>query len=253
MKYIITERQLGLINEDLTRMSGNYRATPLDDFFMSISSLGVKKKDFTKAFFNFFNKIGFKINHISPTQVLMYWQDLENDRSEIFDNRNFYKKDIVSGFAYHIAKNYIGLKESAKGELEYIRVGKDSRSYYFFDPAFKIFVGGILINKDDEIKGNSYEVKTSGVDRELIGGRYGLKMYMTVISDVDYLSSDSILFSGSYRMWSKSLPKYVNVWIEKSNEDNPWEFIKITGEERRLPKGVEKFVASRYHKEVRRK
>ena len=76
----------------------------------------------------------------------------------------------------------------------------------------KILVGKIATEKNDSLPGKTLKVAVSAADEDLIGKGYGTKMYLSVIQSVDYLLSDTTLFTGAYRMWKHILPKYVNVW-----------------------------------------
>ena len=252
MKYIITENQLNFLEEAIHRYGGRYNADPLGDFFTELNQRSLKKKDCVSAFKKYYSKIGEYIDNISDGQILDYFQEISENPTKggALYSKNFYKKDILAGFAYFIAKKFIGLNEG-EGGIEYILSGKGDRAYFFFDPDFKIFVGGISVTKNDDIKGESYEVGTAAVEKELIGGRYGLKMYLTIISNVDYLSSSIILYTGSFRMWSKSLPKYVNVWAVNEHNYPSRNYKKLTGEETSIPKNTSYFLASRHHNEIK--
>ena len=248
MKYIITESQYGKLQE-VNRVRGRHFSDPLSDFFGEIKmSLIFKKSHFVEAFRKFFKKLGISTEDFNKEEIKDYWDELEYGRDHFF-GPIFYKKDSIAGFAYYIAKNYFGLKEGAGG-IQYLTTKTSfKKAYYFFDPEFKILVGGLAVTKDDEIEGKAREVSIAAVDPELIGGRYGLKMYLTVIDNVDYLSSDTTLFTGSYRMWAKSLPKYVNVWVVTKDKAFS-KTKKITGEESSLPKNFDVFVASSKHDKI---
>ena len=71
-------------------------------------------------------------------------------------------------------------------------------------------------------------------------------MYLTVIDDVDYLQSDTLLFTGSLRMWRDVLPKYVNVWAVVKDEILT-KYIKQTPGKRIKTDRVNYFVASSHH------
>ena len=109
-----------------------------------------------------------------------------------------------------------------------------------------------LLNLDPEkrFKGKCYSVSISAVERELIGGGYGLKMYLTIINDVDYLISSTVLYAGSLRMWKDVLPKYVNVWVEFDYKSDPE--LVIPGKRYKLD-NVQDFIASSNHNKLKSK
>lgn len=177
----------------------------------------------------------------------------ESDIFEFFDTNfsmspfpeEYTSKDSLSGFAYYISEKYFGLKQGV--ELEYL-IEKDGREriYYFFDPQFKILVGRITTEKNDSMSGKTYKVGISAADEDLIGKGYGTKMYLTIIQRVDYLLSDTTLFTGAYRMWKHILPKYVNVW-GAINEAVITKYSKIIPGKTKDVRKYDYFVASKHN------
>jgi hypothetical protein len=246
MKYIITERQYNIIKE-IDRESGHFDFEPLDSFFEYMDDQ-LPKKQKVKLFKEFFREkmgLGVEEDDFLFGDIIDYFDNpLRSEWGDIFKT-----KDARSGFAYFVAKKYFGLEE--KFGLSYMvnnLNGDDMRIYYFFDPKFKIFVGRFVIEK---LRGKKYTVSLSTADEELIGTGYGTKMYLIVIDDVDYLASDTILYSGSYRMWKHVLPKYVNVWgIIKNDHGLPFTVIKMDDKGKKSVKRFDYFLASSKHNKV---
>jgi hypothetical protein len=247
MKYVITERQYNIIRE-ISRESGHFDFDPLDSFFEYMDEQ-IHKKQKVKLFKEFFRKkMGFGVeeDEFLVSDILGYFES--PTRSEWGDI--FKSKDARSGFAHFVAKKYFGLKE--KFGLSYL-INKLSDNetfiYYFFDPTFKIFVGRFVIGKSQRKK--MYKVQLSAADEELIGTGYGTKMYLIIIDDVDYLSSDTILYSGSYRIWKHVLPKYVNVWGVIDNDYGlPTTIIKMDEKGKKSVKRFDYFFASSKHNKL---
>lgn len=250
MNYLITENQYNNLNE-ISRSRGRYDANPLEDFFYEIESFkGFKKKDFISVFKKFFTKIGQEIDNLEDSQILLYFEELPRyTRGGSVLKGFFYKKEVLASFAYYIVKKHFNLIEGAGG-IEYLVFESNSRAYFFFDPNFKIFVGGVGLDPEKRFKGKCYSVSISAVERELIGGGYGLKMYLTIINDVDYLISSTVLYAGSLRMWKDVLPKYVNVWVEFDYKSDPE--LVIPGKRYKLD-NVQDFIASSNHNKLKSK
>jgi hypothetical protein len=68
---------------------------------------------------------------------------------------------------------------------------------------------------------------------------------------VDYLASDTILYSGSYRIWKHVLPKYVNVWGVIDNDYGlPKTIIRMDEKGKKSVKRFDYFLASSKHNKV---
>jgi hypothetical protein len=248
---LISEKRDIQINE-LVTTRGHHDTNPMGDFFSEVSS-NLTPKELRKVFRKYYTKkVPQNISPISDEKIDNFFYFLQYGHSKPSGLRNFLTYDIVTGLAYYIAKKYFKIKSGGFG-IEYVKVDDNDgdKTFYFFDTAFKIFIGKISIEKKKEksIKGNLYKVSTAAAEKKLIGMGYGLKMYFTILEYCDYLMSDSILFSGSFRIWSQILPKYVNVWWV-SETDN--KIVKITPESPLDEKteDIDFFVASMYHKKV---
>lgn len=236
------------INE-LVTPRGHHHSNPLGDFFGLVSYV-LDSETRNKLFRKYFQNSN--LSKIDDKKIDDYFYFLEYSSQKPSGMRNFIKYDVVSGFAYYIAKKYFKLKSGGFG-LEYVKSDDNDgdKTFFFFDTAFKIFIGKVSIEKirNQFIKGNVYKVGTAAAERKLIGMGYGLKMYLTILEYCDFLISDSILFTGSFRIWSEILPKYVNVWwvneekkkVKKITLQKP--FAQETDD-------VDFFVASIYHKKV---
>ena len=247
MKYLITESQYNLIQE-IGRESGHYDFDPLDSFYEFLyENLTMKlKQKFFKQFFE--KKLGIEIedDDFFPSDVDDYFRNYSTSEW----NDEFKTKDARSGLAYYIAKKHANLKESFGLYYMTNKIGGGDIIYYFFDPKFKIFVGRMYITKPDgHLPKKTYQVGLSTADEDLIGGGYGTKMYLTVINNVEYLKSDSTLYSGSYRMWKHVLPKYVNVW-GVSNKDIFKSFTKLSPEKKMSVRKFDYFIASSKHNTI---
>ena len=245
MKFLITERQYEVIQE-LDRFRGRFSQEPVELFFQYCDEeMGSKEKK--KLFRSFFKKVDYPSDEYGKWDINEYFDDISQGYKGNLP-RKFYFKDVISGFAYHIAKNLFGLRDG-EGGIQYT-VNKKHPIYYFFDPEFKIFIGRIATEKSP-LEGNSFKVQTSAADPQLIGGGYGLRMYLTIISLVDYLESDSTLFTGSYNLWTKALPKYCNVWgvvnLSDDDEFKKLKAVKIKPDTTIKPKNFENFVASKFN------
>jgi hypothetical protein len=247
MKYVITERQYNIIKE-IGRELGHFDFEPLESFFEYMDDQ-LPKKQKVKLFKEFFREkmgLGVEEDDFLIGDIIDYFDNpLRSEWGDIFKT-----KDARSGFAHFVAKKYFGLEE--KFGLSYI-INKlsdnNTRIYYFFDPKFKIFVGRFVIEKSQQKK--IYNVQLSTADEELVGTGYGTKMYLIIIDDVDYLASDTILYSGSYRIWKHVLPKYVNVWGVIDNDYGLAKtIIRMDEKGKKSVKRFDYFLASSKHNKV---
>jgi hypothetical protein len=251
MKYIITESQYRVLNE-IGREAGHLDFEPLNSFYEYLA-YNLPKKIKYKAFKEFFDKkmgTNLEIDDFYKSDVDDYFENYKTTNW----NREFKTKDSRSGLAYYIANKYIGLEEEDGISYFINKKSKGTHIYYFFDPNFKIFVGRMYLVKDDDFHGKCFKVGLSTADEELIGSGYGIKMYLVVIKNMDYLISDTTLYSGSYRLWKHVLPKYVNVWGVIEKED--WlltsrKFIEISPTKKESVRKFDYFVASIKHDDIR--
>lgn len=237
--------------KELITSRGHFRADPINDFFSYISD-SLEQKDFIRLFRKYYskNQVG-DTTKIGDDKILEFFKFLDNGYEKPVGMRNYLTYDSVSGLAYFIAKKYFNLRTSGFG-LEYLkRDNAREKVFFFFDSAFKIFVGKIAIEpmNQKKIKGKVYKVSSAAAERKLIGLGYGAKMYLTILEYCDYLSSDTILFSGSFKIWSKVLPKYVNVWIVDEEKNQISRLLPNEPITKDL-KDIDFFVASMYHKRI---
>lgn len=247
MKYILTERQLEVI--EIGTVRGRYNTSPEDSLWDYFEN-NLKKKQKIESFKKYYNKVlSEKTKLVGDNTILLFFEELSDKSINSDIPKEFLKEDLVSGFAYYIAKHYFNLTKGVN--ISYIKVkdvlgGKD---YFFFDSALKIFVGMILTMKYDKLPKNSYVVRTSAAVKSLIGQGYGVKMYLNVIKDVDYLRSDTLLYTGSLRMWRDVLSKYVNVWAVYTI-GSLTQNVKLHPGKRIVASNVDYFVASSYHNTI---
>lgn len=244
MKFYISDYQYKVLTE-ISRTSGHYHSQPifeLIDYFDN--SLTRKQK--IKIFKEFASKVFGDVERLAKSEILNFYSFPYKSNTKF--PQQFLEKDFLSGFAFYIAKNYFNFKNGV--QLDYIKEKEEgSMTYYFFDPSLKIFIGKISTKDNDEFSGVSQRVSLSTADDELIGTGYGTKMYLTIIDEIDYLSSDFTLFTGAYRIWKHTLPKYVNVWGVIENEEGV-ELKKIEPSDRKEVRKYDYFVAST-HSEIR--
>lgn len=244
MKFYISDYQYKVLTE-ISRTSGHYHSQPiyeLIDYFDN--SLTRKQK--IKIFKEFTSKVFGDVEKLPKSNILNFYSYPYTSNAELPEQ--FLKKDFLSGFAFYVAKNYFNLKSGV--QLDYIEENDEGLiTYYFFDSGLKIFIGKIATKPNDEFSGVSLRVSLSTADDELIGTGYGTKMYLSIIDDIDYLSSDYTLFTGAYRIWKHTLPKYVNVWGVTEKEMGA-EFKKIEPSDKKEVRKYDYFVAST-HSELR--
>lgn len=251
MKYVITERQLSILMEgeieEIGTARGYYRADPMNDWLSYVIN-NLPNKKLIKVFKEYFGgEMGKDISSWDEDKIEKYFSSISNNNEKPLGSRNYYFYNAVTGLAYYIAQKYYKIKETEWG-LNYVKIersSKDYKEFYFFDPMMEIFVGKISVSRDRNFTAKVWKVSTSAAERKLIGMGYGLKMYFSILENVDYLLSDTILYSGSLRIWRDVLPKYCNTWwIDKEGEWN-----KFGPEEgKNIPiKDTLQFVASFYH------
>lgn len=252
MDIILTEKQIKKINE-ISPYSGNLEKNAIYEVFGFIRHRGGFSKSEKKRLFKDYykNEIGVKSKNISDEAIDKFFERLSFGRKDFKVSGEIKKsltdKNKLLGFAYHCFVNKFNLSSGV--DLKYYK-SKDSE-YFFFDPAFKIFVGSI---RTDPKKQGTERVIISFLDDELIGQGYGIRMYATIITKVQYLSSDSTLYEGSYKMWSRVLPKMFNVWgvisggDDSLNDDYEYKrkFVKISNRMRNYER-FDYFIASSKH------
>jgi hypothetical protein len=248
---LIYEKNDIQINE-LHRGRGYFESRPLEEF-LSLIHNKIKFKEFSKlAKKYYFDKLGMSPSKVPDSKFI----DLYNffgGENNVYRPKELTKYDSLTGFAYYLGNKLFKLNSGGMGLNYFVTKGSD-KDFYFFDPIFEIFVGKISTYKAN-IKGNSLSVQTSAAERKLIGMGYGLKMYLSILENCDYLMSSSVLFTGSFRIWAKVLPKYCKVWYKDSSMDtgkSKIDFVLISPEEdfKKTGKDIDYFVASIYHKKI---
>jgi hypothetical protein len=241
MKYIITESQLKTLQE-VGIGKGTFNISPVKYFWTFINGFSERKR--VNAFRNYYTKVvGANVDDLSDDNILEFYDELDELGTSALPKKLKSKK-ILSGFAFYLATKFTKLK-NGRG-LVYFTDETESRNYYFFDPASKLFVGRIGTNRSDITSGDSYKIKMTAADKSLIGMGYGTKMYLTILDDVDYLISDGTLYQTSLRVWTSTLPKYSNVWV--MNGDS--EFIPFKSGDDYNPEDVKYFIASIRNSEI---
>jgi hypothetical protein len=241
MRYIITESQLKTLQE-VGIGKGTFNISPVKYFWTFINGFSERKR--VNAFRNYYTKVvGANVDDLSDDNILEFYDELDELGTSALPKKLKSKK-ILSGFAFYLATKFTKLK-NGRG-LVYFTDETESRNYYFFDPASKLFVGRIGTNRSDITSGDSYKIKMTAADKSLIGMGYGTEMYLTILDDVDYLISDGTLYPTSLRVWTSTLPKYSNVWV--MNGDS--EFIPFKSGDDYNPEDVKYFIASIRNSEI---
>jgi hypothetical protein len=241
MKYIITESQLKTLQE-VGIGKGTFKSSPVQYFWTFINGFSERRR--VNAFRNYYTKVvGADVSDLSDDNILEFYDELDELGTSALPKK-LKSRNILSGFAFYLATKFTKLK-NGRG-LVYFIDETESRNYYFFDPASKLFVGRIGTNRSDITSGESYKVKMTAADKSLIGMGYGTKMYLSILDDVDYLISDGTLYQTSLRVWTSSLPKYSNVWV--MNGDS--EFIPFKSGDDYNPEDVKYFIASIRNSEI---
>lgn len=216
MDYIYTNNQLEKIITELFTSRGHYETDPLLSFFFLIDETESANKIF-KLLRKYFEQYTSKTEPRTGNFYEMLWEGILRQHYKSRDwlsrlqiSKNMFGYDSLNGLAYFLAKNLLEFEEGGLG-LDYVKIEVFSDNiFYFFDRDMKLFIGKVSTVK----KGKTLRIQTTAAERKLIGMGYGLKMYLTVMQNCDYLISDTTLFSGSLRIWRDILPKYVNVWYQ---------------------------------------
>ena len=241
MKFLITERQLRLLNE-LKVQNGKYEVYSQGELFKSFYSDPSISYDevvgTTKEYLS--NSVGIDSSKLTDDQITKFVRSLPVRPFGGQRRNKMYSIDVISGLSYFLAKKYKEMKPSHG--LEYFVEKFDTFiTYWFFDPENEDFVGRITVELNDTYT-NSANVVVAEIDEPLIGRGYGSKMYYTLIDTYTYLMSDKLLFKASLNIWVNVLPKYCNVWAKLINKN---EYFKITKDSLIHPKLVDYYVASK--------
>lgn len=210
MRYIITERQYKLLNE-IQFVDREYGETGLEDKFLRnfVNYLGFPKKSIYKSVVDYFiNVVGFDESEVNTSLIPPYLMDI--NRHSYFPEK-FYQKDVISGLCYHLAKNFIKLKNGSTG-LSYFEEEKNYLvEYYFFDDELEQLAGYCKARKFVPRSLNKlyklFPKDTYQVELILGDPGYGKQMYMFLVNAHDCVMSDDVLFPGALNMWVNVLPK----------------------------------------------
>ena len=239
---------------ELYRGRGYFKTDPLKalfSYFLDDMKLSKFEKYFRKYYFE---KLGLDQSKFDDSKIKLFFSYLKNpyDTKAL---RGLTEYDKLNGFGYYLATKLEDFKLGNFGLSYFIFKDGLEKNFYFFDPDFKIFIGHISATKGvvKNVSGNKLTVVNAAAERKLIGLGYGIKMYLTILENCDYLVSSGILYEGSFRIWAKVLPKYSYVWW-KSNDsdtgDNDQDFTRLKPSDNVKPNDIEFFIASIYHKEL---
>ena len=249
-KFTVSSNQLQQLNE-VNKLEGDFENKPLKRFFSHCRD-SMEFKDRQKHFKKFFSGLGYNLEKIGNAEIKDYFLNLALGTNS-FLPKKFQTDDILSGFAYYLAKNYWGLEDGYE-ELKFTAIKKfdDGVVWYFFDPAFKIFLGEMAMSKSPVLPKRSMKIDTVVIEEQFRGIRYGIKMYLTVLAHLDYLQSDRTLYSGAFKLWTNGLPQYSTVWYAKEYpiiKKTQTDYKKVKEDTILYPDNVDYFVAStKYNK-----
>lgn len=200
--------------EELYQGIGQLDIDPITPYFQYVvHTLDEKGKDLRIVFDKYYRDIlGFDTSKISELDFQEFFNFIMGG-SKPLKMRNYVTYANITEFAFFIADKFFKLKSGGFGLSYFIEKNKYGRkTFYFFDPIMAIFIGTIEIDKVPSKK-EVYKILSSAAEKKLIGLGYGTKMYLSILDTCDYLQSDNMLYEGSLRLWTTSLPKYANVWF----------------------------------------
>lgn len=249
-KMLIYEKKDIEINE-LTRGVGDFIADPMSELFHILVST-TKEKVFNLYLLKYYTKkVGISPDEFTPKKASKIRDYLFNGK----DNgiKKYITYDLMNGLAFYLSKKILNLKSGGFGLSYFLDKEKSTkiRNFYFFDTALEIFIGKVEVQKVDRVfaKGTLYQVSTSATERKLIGLGFGTKMYLSIMENCDYLISSTVLFSGSYKLWTTSLPKQSNVWWSKM-KSHGFEKIDPSKQFEVDSNDIDFFIASIFHDEI---
>ena len=241
MKIIISERQNKLLQE-VTVGKGILKADPLSELFDEL----LNKSNVIKLTRKYLENVAApNIDEFHGENLSNYLDSLSSVYYKEPLPKYYYSPDVVSGLAYFLSKNIFGFKKSYG--LNYFITETDHERYWFFDPEIKQFVGYIVVKNvsDSDSIGSDSNVKQVdfvSIDKVFKGRGYGIKMYLTVLSGVDFLMSDALLYKESLNIWVNVLPKYAKVWARTYWDERP--FVPINKKGFVKPENIKFYVAS---------
>ena len=241
MKIIISERQNELLQE-VTVGKGILKTDPLSELFDELLNES-KVIKLTRKYLE--NVAAPNIDEFPDEKLSNYLDSLSSVYYKEPFPKYYYSPDVVSGLAYFLSKNIFGFKKSYG--LNYFVTKTNHEKYWFFDPEIKQFVGSIVVKNvsDSESIGSDSIVKQVdfvSIDKVFKGQGYGTKMYLTILSDVDFLMSDALLYKESLNIWVNVLPKYAKVWARTFWDGRP--FVPINKKGFVKPENIKFYVAS---------
>ena len=241
MKIIVSERQNKLLQE-VTVGKGILRADPLSELFDDL----LNESNVIKLTRKYLEKVAApNIHEVTDEKLSNYLDSLSSVYFKEPLPKYYYSPDVVSGLGYFLSKNIFGFKKSYG--LNYFVTKTNHEKYWFFDPEIKQFVGSIVVKNvsDSDSIGSDSIVKRVdfvSIDKAFKGRGYGTKMYLTILSRVDFLMSDSLLYKESLNIWVNILPKYAKVWARTFWDERP--FVPINKKGFVKPENIKFYVAS---------
>jgi hypothetical protein len=241
MNIIISEKQNKLLQE-VTVGKGILKSDPLAELFDELLNRP-KVIKLTRKYLE--NVAAPNLDEFPDEKLSNYLDSLGSVYYKEPLPKYYYSPDVVSGLSYFLAKNIFGFKKSYG--LNYFIITTSRQKYWFFDPEIKQFIGYISfgdpidfdsIHTDSNVK----QVDFVSIDKDLKGRGYGTKMYLTVLSGVDFLMSDSLLYNESLNIWVNILPKYAKVWGRTNWDERP--FVPINKKGFVKPEFIKFYVAS---------
>ena len=241
MKIIISERQNKLLQE-VNVGKGILKADPLSELFDELLNKS-KVIKLTRKYLE--NVAAPNIDEFPDEKLSNYLDSLGSVYYKEPLPKYYYSPDVVSGLAYFLGKNIFDFKKSYG--LNYFITSTQYQKYWFFDPEIKQFIGHIVVKNvsdSDDIGSDSTveRVDFVSIDKAFKGRGYGIKMYLTVLSNVDFLMSDSLLYNESLNIWVNILPKYAKVWARTFWDERP--FVPINKKGFVKPENIKFYVAS---------
>lgn len=236
-----TKEQDKLVSE-ITVGKGILKSDPLNELFDEF----VNKPKVLKLTRKYLENVSApNLESFTDENLSDYLESLINVRMKVTFPKYYYSPDVVTGLAYFLAKNIFGFKKSYG--LNYFITKTSRQKYWFFDPEIKQFIGYISVG--DGIDSDSIHSDSSvkivdfvAIDKAFKGQGYGTKMYLTILSGVDFLMSDTLLYSESLNIWVNVLPKYAKVWAKTFSEEKP--FAPVTRRNFIKPDDVKFYIAS---------
>lgn len=241
MKIIVSERQNKLLQE-VTVGKGILKADPLSELFDELLNES-KVIELTRKYLK--TVAAPNIDEVPDEKLSNYLDSLTSVYYKEPLPKYYYSPDVVSGLAYFLSKNIFGFKKSYG--LNYFVKDTEHEKYYFFDPEIKQFVGYIVVKLRIDLDAPNFDnhlkrVDFVSIDKAFKGRGYGTKMYLTVLSGVDFLMSDALLYKESLNIWVNVLPKYAKVWARTFWDGRP--FVPINKKGFVKPENIKFYVAS---------